>query len=247
MMEAVMVKAVSACSNMLSVANLVHSPSCRGNGIPVIPSRIDLLPADWSPHTTSCGKAMWSLIPLLRTPEIRASRDDDLAVFSSPRRSSSCMPLWGSRTPMLKRLQDEDVVEVVYSMQVLTWLEFYATPWCIRTMVDVRDNCDKVVMADCRAKELGFGSFDHGKRPGVPCPKITRYHTGRCEFFQCRISTMVRIGFVQASFAVLSGLRKVTRAHECLGLTVFETVRYSTRAVHAMILALLFADFLEPW
>lgn len=63
MLAVVLTDSDSIWRRIISVGNLVQSPSCRGNGMPVIPSKTELFPADWSPHTTSCGKATKSPTP----------------------------------------------------------------------------------------------------------------------------------------------------------------------------------------
>lgn len=44
----------------------------------VMPSKTELFPADWSPHTTSCGKSMFLLMPRARRLEICRRRSKDV-------------------------------------------------------------------------------------------------------------------------------------------------------------------------
>ena len=46
--------------NVICVANRVQRPLSRGNGSFVNASRTELLPLDWSPTTTSCGRSTYS-------------------------------------------------------------------------------------------------------------------------------------------------------------------------------------------
>ena len=48
---------------MSSVANLVHRLSFAGKETPEIASRAELLPEDWSPQTTICGRSTNRLRP----------------------------------------------------------------------------------------------------------------------------------------------------------------------------------------
>jgi len=66
--------------NVICVANLVQRPLSRGNGSFVKASRTELLPLDWSPTTTSCGRSTCS-------PTLHAK---SLSIFS--RRSGLASP-----------------------------------------------------------------------------------------------------------------------------------------------------------
>jgi hypothetical protein len=52
---------------LTSVAKRVHKFSFRGNGISVMASSTELLPDDWSPHTTNCGSSTMPLRPVRRS------------------------------------------------------------------------------------------------------------------------------------------------------------------------------------
>lgn len=73
----------SKCWRMISVANLVHTPSCRGKESLVIPFNTELLSADWSSHTTSCRRLTWSSIARALRSAIYSRRRVDLAECSS--------------------------------------------------------------------------------------------------------------------------------------------------------------------
>lgn len=43
---------------MIYVANIVQTPISTKKGMPVIPSKTELIPANSSPQTTGCGKGI---------------------------------------------------------------------------------------------------------------------------------------------------------------------------------------------
>jgi hypothetical protein len=46
MLAVMIMESQSVCLGMISVGNLEHYPSYRGNSIPMMPSKIELFPAD---------------------------------------------------------------------------------------------------------------------------------------------------------------------------------------------------------
>lgn len=77
-----MIRSPSEYWRIISVANLIYTPSCWGKGSLVISFNTELLPADWSSYTTSCERSTWSPIARALRPTIYSRRRVNLAEYS---------------------------------------------------------------------------------------------------------------------------------------------------------------------